>query len=44
MAEGAGLGARGVGAVVDRTKEGKVSQRNFGGHEYPHPTSGPLAP
>src|SRR5690242_10110191 len=23
------------GAVFDRTKEGKISQRNFGGHEYP---------
>src|SRR5438105_8799660 len=23
------------GAVFDRTKDGKVSQRNFGGHEYP---------
>jgi succinate dehydrogenase / fumarate reductase flavoprotein subunit len=23
------------GALFDRTKEGKISQRNFGGHEYP---------
>ncbi|MEI9866556.1 MAG: fumarate reductase/succinate dehydrogenase flavoprotein subunit [Limisphaerales bacterium] len=23
------------GAVFDRTKEGKISQRNFGGHRYP---------
>ena len=23
------------GAVFDRTKDGKISQRNFGGHEYP---------
>jgi succinate dehydrogenase / fumarate reductase, flavoprotein subunit len=23
------------GAIFDRTKEGKISQRNFGGHEYP---------
>lgn len=23
------------GAVFDRTKEGKISQRNFGGHKYP---------
>jgi succinate dehydrogenase / fumarate reductase flavoprotein subunit len=23
------------GALFDRTKDGKVSQRNFGGHEYP---------
>ena len=23
------------GAVFDRTKEGKISQRNFGGHSYP---------
>jgi succinate dehydrogenase / fumarate reductase, flavoprotein subunit len=23
------------GAVFDRTKNGKISQRNFGGHEYP---------
>src|SRR6195256_5488998 len=23
------------GAVFDRTPEGKISQRNFGGHEYP---------
>ena len=23
------------GAVWDRTKDGKISQRNFGGHEYP---------
>src|SRR3954454_4406493 len=23
------------GALVDRTKDGKISQRNFGGHEYP---------
>ena len=22
-------------AVFDRTKDGKISQRNFGGHEYP---------
>src|SRR5260370_15936722 len=32
------------GALFDRTKDGKISQRNFGGHEYPrlghlgHPT------
>ncbi len=25
------------GAVFDRTKEGKISQRNFGGHRYPAP-------
>ena len=24
------------GALFDRTSEGKISQRNFGGHEYPH--------
>ncbi len=24
-----------LGAVFDRTKDGKISQRNFGGHEYP---------
>ena len=24
-----------MGAVFDRTKDGKISQRNFGGHEYP---------
>src|SRR5918911_1756380 len=23
------------GAVFDRTKDGKISQRNFGGHQYP---------
>src|SRR5436305_2117368 len=23
------------GALFDRTKDGKISQRNFGGHEYP---------
>src|SRR5580692_7887823 len=23
------------GAIFDRTKDGKISQRNFGGHEYP---------
>src|ERR1700709_2099809 len=23
------------GALLDRTKAGKISQRNFGGHEYP---------
>jgi succinate dehydrogenase / fumarate reductase flavoprotein subunit len=23
------------GALFDRTREGKISQRNFGGHEYP---------
>src|SRR4030081_821473 len=23
------------GALFDRTKEGRISQRNFGGHEYP---------
>ncbi|MCW2863844.1 MAG: fumarate reductase/succinate dehydrogenase flavoprotein domain protein [Actinoallomurus sp.] len=23
------------GAIFDRTKEGKISQRNFGGHQYP---------
>src|ERR1700760_538891 len=23
------------GAIFDRTKEGKISQRNFGGHRYP---------
>src|SRR5881398_1524994 len=23
------------GAVFDRTRDGKISQRNFGGHEYP---------
>ena len=23
------------GALLDRTKDGKISQRNFGGHEYP---------
>jgi succinate dehydrogenase / fumarate reductase flavoprotein subunit len=23
------------GAIFDRTEEGKISQRNFGGHEYP---------
>src|SRR5581483_11420680 len=23
------------GALFDRTPEGKISQRNFGGHEYP---------
>src|ERR1700722_1503564 len=24
-----------MGALFDRTKDGKISQRNFGGHEYP---------
>ena len=23
------------GAVFDRTKDGKINQRNFGGHRYP---------
>src|SRR5881398_2925682 len=23
------------GAIFDRTKDGKISQRNFGGHQYP---------
>ncbi len=23
------------GALFDRTKDGKITQRNFGGHEYP---------
>jgi succinate dehydrogenase / fumarate reductase flavoprotein subunit len=23
------------GALFDRTKDGRISQRNFGGHEYP---------
>jgi succinate dehydrogenase / fumarate reductase flavoprotein subunit len=27
------------GALFDRTKEGKISQRNFGGHEYPRLSS-----
>src|SRR5256885_13717812 len=25
------------GAVLDRTKDGLISQRNFGGHRYPRP-------
>ena len=32
---GPGLGTGGVGALFDRTPDGKISQRNFGGHAYP---------
>src|SRR4051812_4013074 len=28
------------GALFDRTKDGRISQRNFGGHEYPRPPHG----
>lgn len=29
------MGAGDLGALFDRTEDGRISQRNFGGHEYP---------